>query len=191
VLVPPGTYTVALTAAGVRRTESLVVRKDPNSEGSEPDVVAQTAMMVKIRGNMTASAKLINDAESVRAQIAAWKTVVGTGESVKAVRDAADALDAHILSVESALFNTTATGRGQDQLRTPGQLVEKLSHLADVVAYADFAPTDSQREVDAKLGQDLGRLQEQLSGILLRELANFNTLLRDRQLGAIVAPAGQ
>jgi len=53
--------------------------------------------------------------------------VVAETESVKAVRAAADALDARIVAVESALFNMIATGRGQDQLRTPGQMVEKLS----------------------------------------------------------------
>jgi hypothetical protein len=188
VLVPPGTYTVALTAAGVRRVESLVVRKDPNTEGSEADVTAQTAMMVEIRNNMNATAKMISDAESIRSQIAAWKTVVGESESVNALRAAADVLDARIVAVESRLFNMTATGRGQDQLRTPGQMVEKLAHLADVVSYADFAPTDSQREVHAKIGQDLERLQEQMSGLVLRELATFNAALRERQIGAIVVP---
>ncbi|MBI3402340.1 MAG: sialidase [Acidobacteria bacterium] len=191
VLVPPGTYTVTLTAGAVRRVDSIVVRKDPNTEGSEADVAAQSAMLVEIRGNMNATAKMINDAESVRSQIAAWKTVVGDSESVKAVRAAADALDARIVAAESLLFNITATGRGQDFLRTPSQLVEKLLHLADVVSYADFAPTDSQREVHAKLGQDLGRSQEVMNGLILRELAAFNTTLAERHLGAIVAPGGR
>jgi photosystem II stability/assembly factor-like uncharacterized protein len=188
VLVPPGVYTVKLAVGDVERTAPLTVRKDPNTSGTEDDVAAQTAMMVQIRGNMNATAKLINDVESVRSQIATWKVVVGEGEPVKALRAAADALDSRIAAVEAGLFNMSATGRGQDQLRTPSQMVEKLSHLLDVVSYADFAPTDSQREVHAKLGQDLGRLQEQMNGLILRELANFNVALRERQLGSIVPP---
>ena len=191
VLVPPGTYTVSLVGAGERHTGTLEVRKDPNSEGSEADVLAQTTMMLEIRGNMNTAAKAINDAESIRRQIAAWKAVVGDDDAIKAVIAAADAIDGHLLAIESTLFNTTATGRGQDQLRTPGQIVEKLSHLADVVAYADFKPTDSQREVHAKLGQDLSAAAEQLNGVVARELANFNVTLRERQLGWIVTPSGR
>ena len=120
-----------------------------------------------------------------------WKSVVGDDDSIKAVRAAGDAIDGRLVAIESKLFNTAATGRGQDKLRTPGQIVEKLWHLADVVAYADFSPTDSQREVHAKLAQDLAGVSEQMNGIVARELANFNATLRERQLGGIVTPSGR
>src|SRR5205823_893297 len=104
-------------------------------------------------------------------------------------RRAADDLDAKIVDIESRLFNMTATGRGQDQLRTPSQMVEKLSHLADVVSYPDFAPTDSQREVHAKLTQELTHAREQMDGILAREVENLNATLREHRLGAIIVPS--
>jgi hypothetical protein len=68
-------------------------------------------------------------------------------------------------------------------------MVEKLSHLADVVSYADFPPTESQLQVHAGLTQQLSHDREQIAGILARDLAVFNALLRDRQFGAIVVPA--
>ena len=95
---------------------------------------------------------------------------------------------AQVLRAESRLFNVTATGRGQDFLRTPSQILEKLLHLADVVSYADFAPTASQVEVAAKLRQDIAHDRERVDGVLSRTLASFNALLRERSLGAIVAP---
>jgi hypothetical protein len=67
-------------------------------------------------------------------------------------------------------------------------MLDKLLHLADVVSYSDFAPTDSQGEVRAKLTQDVAHDREQLDGVLARTLAAFNARLRDRQLGAIVVP---
>ncbi len=51
----------------------------------------------------------------------------------------------------------TSTGRGQDQLRFPSQLVEKLSHLADVVSLNDFAPTD--QEIDRSQEADAGAVR--------------------------------
>jgi photosystem II stability/assembly factor-like uncharacterized protein len=187
VLVPPGTYTVKLVAGGVERTASLTVRKDPNTAGTEADVAAQTTAMRAIRDNVNGVARAINAAETVRAQLASWRTTV-RGDSVKDVLAAADEVEKQIVDVESGLLNLTATGRGQDFLRTPSQLVDKLTHLADVVSYADFAPTESETQVGAQLTQDVAHARERLDGVLMRVLANFNATLRDRQLGAIVVP---
>ena len=178
-----------LTGAGdVERSQPLTVRKDPLTEGSEPDVAAQTKVMMQIRDDMEVVANAVNSAESVRAQIAQLKLRVGDKDDMKAVRTAADELDGRLADIEARLFNITATGRGQDQLRTPSQMVDKLSHLADVVAYADFRPTDSQLEVQAKLHRELAADRERLAGTLEREVAVFNDLLRQRQLGAIGVP---
>jgi len=184
-LVPPGTYTVKLVAGGVERSETLTVRKDPNTAGTDDDVKTQTTTMTAIRDAMNTAARTINAAESVRAQLATWRTLVGA-TAPKEVTAAADDLEKQIVDVESRLFNTTATGRGQDFLRTPSQLVEKLSHLADVVSYADFAPTSSQIEVRDKLAQELAHDREQMDGILARTLAGFNAALKEHQLGTIV-----
>jgi photosystem II stability/assembly factor-like uncharacterized protein len=189
VLVPPGTYTVKLIGTGdVERSQPLTVRKDPSTEGSEPDIVAQTKVMMQIRDDMEVVANAINSAESVRAQIAQLKLRIGDKDDMKAIRTAADELDGRLADIEARLFNITATGRGQDQLRTSSQMVDKLSHLADVVAYVDFRPTDSQLEVQAKLHRELAADRERLAGTLEREVAVFNDLLRQRQLGAIGVP---
>jgi len=189
VLVPPGTYTVKLVAGGVERTAPLTVRKDPNTAGTEEDVTAQTKVLLSIRGNANAVARVINTAESVRAQLVAWRALTRGGAGVPdEVTAAADALEKQLVEIEARQLNLTATGRGQDFLRTPSQMMDKLAHLADVVSYADFAPTDSQVQVDAKLSQEVAHDREQLDGVLARPLAAFNALLRERQLGAIVAP---
>ena len=49
VLVPPRTYSVKLTGAGPDQTSRLVIRKDPNTAGSETDVQTQTTTMTEIR----------------------------------------------------------------------------------------------------------------------------------------------
>jgi hypothetical protein len=80
----------------------------------------------------------------------------------------------------------TATGRCQDLLRTPSQLVEKLSHLADVVSLGDFPPTDQQLEVHAKLTTDLASARDRLRQIITTDVEAFNASLRQRGLGTIV-----
>ncbi len=188
VLAPPGTYAVKLVGFGTDRSQPLVVRKDPHSEGTEQDIAAQTTLMLKIRDDMAKTTRAIDDAESVRAQLLQLKARLGDDEAARAVKTAADELDTKIVEIESKLFNMTSTGRGQDQLRTPSQLVEKLSHLADVVSYSDFRPADSHVERASVFGQEISNFGERLGGVFARELENFNELLRRQQLGAIAAP---
>ncbi|HWW83378.1 MAG TPA: hypothetical protein VNZ26_07235, partial [Vicinamibacterales bacterium] len=133
VIVPPGVYTVTLAGAGPDQTGRMTLRKDPNTTGSEADVQAQTKALLEIRDRMNGVSDLINQMESVRSQLSSLKSVLADTANGKDAITAVDAVDARIIGVESRLFNMTATGRGQDFLRTPSQLIEKLSHLADVV----------------------------------------------------------
>ena len=135
---------------------------------------------------MNTAAELVNQAESIRAQLAQLKAVVGDTEAGKAIASSAENLDKQIVAVESRLFNMTATGRGQDFLRMPSQVVEKLSHLADVVSLGDFAPTDQALEVQAKLAKDLSGYREQMMRIVNQDVATFNATLRQRNIGGII-----
>jgi hypothetical protein len=145
---------------------AAIVKKDPNTAGTEADVQAQTKLMLQIRDNMNMVTDLINQAELVRAQLAHQQQLAGDDESGKAAKARAAELDRTIVAVESKLFNMTATGRGQDQLRLPSQIAEKVSHLADVVSLNDFAPTDQALAVHQKLSQELSDYREQLRPML-------------------------
>jgi photosystem II stability/assembly factor-like uncharacterized protein len=187
VLVPPGTYTVTLVAGGQELAAPITVRKDPNTAGSEADVRAQASTLAEIRDSMNAAADLINQAESIRMQLLQLKVVVGDRDAGKAAAAQADDLDKKIVATESQLFNMTATGRGQDMLRMPSRLVEKLSHLADVVSLADFPPTEQALEVHAMLTRALAGYRDEMARIADRDVAAFNTMLHDRGLsGGVV-----
>src|SRR5262249_2222489 len=84
-LVPPGTYTVKLVANGREVSEPLTVRKDPNTTGTEADIQAQTKVLTELRGSLNTAADVVNQSESIRAQLAQLKTLVGDTESGKAI----------------------------------------------------------------------------------------------------------
>jgi hypothetical protein len=168
VLMPPGTYTVKLVVDGkaASQPQPLVVRKDPNSTGSEADIQAQTKVLLEIRDNMSAATDLVNQAETLRAQLAQQQALAADDEAGRAAKAKAADLDKKIAAFEGRLFNMTSTGRGQDQLRLPSQLIEKLSHLADVVSLNDFAPTDQELVVHKLLSQELSGIREQIRPLL-------------------------
>ena len=186
VLVPPGTYTVTLTAAGETAVQNLIVRKDPNTAGSESDIQAQTKAIRDVRESMSKTADLINRAETIRAQIGSLKTFIGDDATAKELIAAGEDLDKRVVSVEERLFNITATGRGQDFLRMSSQLLEKLAHLADTLQFADFAPTDQQLEVQKLLTDQVTAAANDLGAVVTKDVATFNEMLRRRNVGTIV-----
>jgi len=168
VLMPPATYTVKLVVGGkeASQPQPLVVRKDPNSSGSEADIRTQTQLLMEIRDNMSIATELVNQAETVRAQLAQQQQLAADDEAGRAAKAKAADLDKKIVALEAKLFNITSTGRGQDQLRLPSQLIEKLSHLADIVSLNDFAPTDQAIAVHKMLSQELSGVREQIRPLL-------------------------
>jgi photosystem II stability/assembly factor-like uncharacterized protein len=185
-LMPPGTYSVTLTAAGQTATENLVVRKDPNTAGTESDIQAQTKTILAVRETMSRTADLINRAEAIRAQIGNVKTFVGDDAAAKELIAAGEELDKKVIAVEERLFNLTATGRGQDFLRMPSQLLEKLAHLADTLQLSDFAPTDQQLEVHRLLSDQAAAAVNDLNSVVAKDVKTFNEMLQRRSIGTVI-----
>ncbi len=186
-LAPPGTYTVKLLVGGKEYTRSLTVRKDPNTTGSEADIEAQTKAIYELRDDLNGVADMVNQVELIRSQIENLMKVFGGGEAGKAVKPAADDLAKKLLSFEEKLFNTRTTGRGQDMLRWPAQLVEKMVYLSDGLSLADFPPASEQLAVQQELKKQAQTLKGQLADIVTKDLAALNATLRDKGLGTIAS----
>jgi hypothetical protein len=114
------------------------------------------------------------------------KTFIGDDATAKELIAAGDDLDRRVIAVEERLFNLSATGRGQDFLRTPSQLLEKLAHLADTLQLADFAPTDQQLEVQKLLADQVTAAANDLGAVVSKDVTTFNDMLRRRNVGTIV-----
>ena len=186
VLVPPGTYTVILEAAGQQYTQELVVLKDPNTEGTDADIAAQTAMRLELREDMNAAAAMINRIELIRRQIYDLKAVLEDRGDAEETVAAVDALDGKLVGVEEKLIQMKLSRTGQDGVRWPAMLVGRIGYLAGTVAVADFPPTDQQREVHQVLKQRLQRYQVELDAILQTDLPAFNRTLQQQNLTPVI-----
>ncbi len=140
-LAPPGTYTVKLTVEGKEYTQPLKVFKDPHSNGNEGDIQIQTKLMTSLSGTMNGVVDAVNQLESLRAQLGDLKSALGTSENGTAVRAAAEQLNTKLIEIEDNLFRMKVTGRGQDGVRWPPKLAEKIGYLANGVESSDFQPT--------------------------------------------------
>ena len=186
-LVPPGTYTVSVSAAGLQLSQPLVVRRDPSSGAADAELIAQSVMAAEIAAELNSAVEMINALESVRAQLATIRATLGTDASVADVRTAGDSLEKRLLGVEEQLLQLHTTGRGQDQLRQPFRLGEQLVYLGASLESSDYAPTDAHRQVQAVMREALQKVRVQYDAVMSGDLTAFRQQVRSRNVpGTII-----
>jgi photosystem II stability/assembly factor-like uncharacterized protein len=180
ILMPPGTYTVKLLVAGQEFSQPLIVKKDPNSGGTEADITTQHTMMRELRANLESGAQMVNQIEFIRSQLEKLDST--------AAKSAADALDRKLIEIEDELIQRRLTGQGQDAVRWPPKLLSKINYLAGGLASGDFGPTKQQREVHALFKQQLAGLRQRLDSVLSQDLTALNKLLADSNSKTTIKP---
>ena len=185
VLVAPGTYTIKI--AGTGETQRLVLRKDPNNSATDAELAENVALGKQIVSDLDAAATMINSLENVRGQLAALKATVADDSTRKDLLSASDSLDIKLRVVERKLFQTRATGRGQDILRWPQRISEQLQYLAGEIDGSDYAPTESQRQVATALRDQLGAVRADYDRVMQRDVTAFNTMLQQRKVPNVIS----
>ncbi|MEE8184431.1 MAG: sialidase, partial [Acidobacteriota bacterium] len=185
VLVPPGTYPVILEVGGKEYRSELEVLKDPNTEGTEEDILAQTALLLELREDAHATAEMVNRIEWLRRQLLDLGAVIQGRDGLEDVRTAVRDVEEKLISVEGKLFQLKVSGTGQDGVRWPARISGKLAHLEGSIAVADYPPTDQHYEVHKLLRQKLKSAGEELDQVIKKDLSRFNRLLRKHKLDGI------
>ena len=180
-LVPPGTYTVTLKTGQTELSQQLLVRKDPNSQGSEEGIRAQTAVMLALRDDLNAMTDAINQIESARRQIADLKASLGDDATWEALVAEADELDQRLLEVEEGFFDPRIANDAE-AFYYPPRLYSRVQRLASGIAAEDFQPTASQLEVRAMFSRQLAEHLSTLDDIMTGALGLFNERLRSANL---------
>ena len=206
-LMPPGTYTVKLSVGSTEATPTgqLIVKKDPNSEGTEVDIDAQVAMLFELRKDLESAADMVNQIEVIRSQLYSITALLseppasagGTetagvppataGSDYAVIKKAADDLDKKLIDVEDNLIQRRLTGQGQDAVRWPPKLISKINYLANGIGGADFQPTTQHREVYALLKAQLTMQRSKLDDVISKDLDAFNRFLRDHGIQSVIS----
>jgi photosystem II stability/assembly factor-like uncharacterized protein len=171
-LLPPGSYTVKLTAGGESQAQPLAVLKDPHSSGTEADIQASFRLAQTVRQEIITVGGWVNTIEQLRRQI---EDRAGTPES-PAARAASGAFEQKLIDFEGRLYQLRLTG-GQDGMRWGGQLLEKLSHLGGGLQESDFGPTAQQVAVNDQFAAEIRQLTPQYDRLTTAGLAELNALL--------------
>jgi photosystem II stability/assembly factor-like uncharacterized protein len=185
-LVAPGTYTARLTVDGKDTEQKVIVKKDPNSAGTEADVALSTQLSVSIWRDTSAAARMINRIEWTRKQLEDFQKMLAAEKAppddVAAVKD----LDQKARAVEDRLLQPTVAEADQKSFRGPLELYLKLLWLqaevgpgaADVSGNADLPPTQPEREVYELLSGQLADVRKQLDELYDKMIPAFNDAMK-------------
>jgi photosystem II stability/assembly factor-like uncharacterized protein len=186
ILQPPGTYTVTLEVDGRTVSQPLRVLKDPNSDGTEADIAAQVTRLRQIRVDHDSAAVAINRIEWVRRQWLDLTDILRDQGGADEILRTGNAVTNKLIAVEEQLIQLRTTGTGQDGVRWPAQVSERLRYLAGNVGTADFKPTDQDGEVHTVLKAQLDSARRALEAILSSDLPALNRLLQQRNLPGVI-----
>jgi formiminotetrahydrofolate cyclodeaminase len=184
----PATYTVKLVVDGQKFSRKLNVKKDPHSAGTIADIQFQVQMALEIRDNTNTVVDSINRIEQIRKQIHDFaKSLKGDKSAVKVIA-ASKKLDEKIVEVEGKFFQKILAEGDLKSFRAPVKLYSQLALLAGDVAQgsADFPPTAQQIEVHEELKKELIAAQSKLNEFIQKDIAAFNTMLKKRNMPAII-----
>ncbi len=84
------------------------------------------------------------------------------------------------------LIDLRLTGE-QDGIRYDSKLISKINYMANGLASGDFKPTAQQTEVQKVLEDQLRNVLSDLDGLLSKDLAGFNDMLRKKNIPNIIA----
>src|SRR5262249_12910972 len=147
-IVTSGKYSVRLHINGQTFTRPFEVYKDPSITASDADLMASTAVQIRIRDDMSAAADMVNNLEIVRKQIEDdLKTNAGKPDAERALRD----LDQKLLAVELRLVSRTELHSDDKWYVESYKVYQNLiwlngvvnSGAGDVAGGADVRPNDA------------------------------------------------
>jgi hypothetical protein len=166
--------------------------KDPHSSGSDDDITAQTALLLKVRNVINSVVWIINESESIRRQLYDLKDTLQSDDRIGSIVDATEVLDNKIISVEENLYEMKSTGRGQDYtFREPGKLITRLVGFVGNVSSADFPPTTQLLELYEEYVNLHDHYFDQFNVLLEDDIPAFNNLLQENDISHAITFSGQ
>jgi photosystem II stability/assembly factor-like uncharacterized protein len=181
----PGEYTVRVTADGQSQTQAFLIQKDPRLTGvTQADLVVQFEFAMQIHKRYDEGQSAVVRIRTLRSEI---QDRMGRGDSQ--VKAGGEPLVTSLTGVEGEIYQFRA--EAESDLKHFGtKLTNHLSALKGYVMSSDSRPTAQSYAVFDEISADLEIQLKHLEKILNEDVADFNRLLREKNLQPVgVRPA--
>ena len=184
-IAPPGKYQVRLTVGNKTKIASWEWKKDPRVSTSQRDFQLQFDFLIQIRDKMTEVNQAILQIRSMKKQFTELMAKVKGREKMEKITEEGRRIVGKLQEIEEVLIQSKSKS-GQDPLNYPVMLDNKLAALATVVGSADARPTGQSYQVFRELSSRADTQLGQLNLLLKRDIPDFNRLVRDADIPAIL-----
>lgn len=179
--VPPGEYTVRLTADGQSATAPLVVRRNPWITGvSDADLQAQFEFSSRVRDRVSDANDAVIEIRRVKAQL---EDRLERSDDPRFAAAAAE-LEESASAVEERIYQVRNRS-GQDPLNFPIRVNNRLATLLSMAERGDGRPTNNMPEIFEILSAELQGYLERKEDVWATDLAAVNAELERLGLPAI------
>ena len=178
-VAPPGAYQVRLRAAGETQGHTFRLTKDPRSDVTDADVLAQFKLLIAIRDKTTEANNAVRLVRNMRHQVGE-RTGRITGAAADEFKKLSGEMMTEMSAGEQEVYQVKNQS-SQDPLNYPIKLNNQIASLAGTVGTGEYRPTKQALEA-----------YEMLSKALDEEVASINTGMNTRlpRLNAILKAAG-
>ncbi len=179
--VPPGRYTVRLTADGLTSTTELEVRRNPwFADVSDADMMAQYEFGRRVQARVTEANGAVIAIRRMKAQVDDRLEA----SSDAALAAAADRLVSNASEVEADIYQVKNRS-GQDPLNFPIKVNNRLANLLSMSERGDGRPGAGMEEIFQIMSDELTGYTDRLQLIWNEDLAAVNRELARLGLDAI------
>ena len=169
-MAPPGTYSVRMTSGTVAQTYPFRIRRDPRSDATDADVLAQFKMLLAIRDRTTDANMAVRTVRNMRWQVADRAPKL-TGQPSIEFQSLANEMMGELTTSENEVYQTKNQS-SQDPLNYPIKLNNQIAALSGTVGSGEYRPTQQAQQaftmLSGKLGVQLGSIRKSLDGHLPR-----------------------
>ena len=183
--IVPGKYTVKLTVDGATQSQTFMVAKDPRIATTQQEFLSQLELELQIRDKLSRTNQAVLDIRDVRKQI---EELAGRTKQPLII-DRAKTLAKDLTVVEEALYQTKNKAN-EDPLNFPIRLNNKIAGVLAALEMSDSPPTSQQQQVYEDLSTGINAQLKRLDEIMHRDVPEFNKLVRDQNIPAIIPTTG-
>ncbi len=184
--VPPGTYTVRLSAGDWSRERTFEVKLDPRLDDLERDELeAQAEMAATVRDTLDAVYDQLRRIRRVRKQVKAGLERAEEAGEAEGLGSTADSLVAALDRLERKITQTKNES-SQDPLNFPPKLDADMASLYGYVVGADAAPPATARDRWEDLLDRWADLRDEIEAAVAGDAGDFRDELERRGVPAVV-----
>jgi hypothetical protein len=185
-VLPPGSYTLRLTADGRTATAPLTVRRNPLiTDVTDADLIAQYAFSSAVRDKVTEANEAVIAIRRVKDQLADRYEQSDDA----ALHEAGDRLLENASTVEADIYQVKNRS-GQDPLNFPIRVNNRLANLMNMAERGDGRPNSNMPEIFDILKAELRGYLDRLDQVWATDLPAVNRELERLGLEPLDPAAG-